>query len=315
MRALITGLEGFVGRHLARHLIQEGREVFGTTERSRLAAGWPADLASVGAHRCDVTNLSDVETVMSLVKPDEVYHLAGVSHVPASWDDPEVTLRVNLLGTLHVLDAARDIVPKARVLVVSSGDVYGSVAAHGSPTEDGPAAPASPYAVSKLAADQLAATYAARYRQHIVRMRPYLHTGPGQLPPFVFPSFARRIARAERGLEEPRLLVGNLAIERDVSDVRDIVRAYQLALAKAEPGACFNVGRGETVRLQSVVDTLVERARVKIAVEVDPALVRPEEARASRCDASRLRETTGWKPEIPFEQTLADLLDYWREQP
>lgn len=313
MKCLITGLEGFVGRHLARHLLAEGHEVWGTTERSRLVDDWPADL-QVGTHRCDVTNSSDVETVMGLVQPDQIYHLAGMSHVPASWDEPERTMRVNLLGTLHVLDAARAAVPAARVLIVSTGDVYGPVGADRAPDEDSPTFPASPYAVSKLAADHLAATYHLRHGQHVVRMRPYSHTGPGQSPPFVFPSFARQVARAERGLEEPRLLVGNLAIERDVCDVRDVVRAYRLALTRGEPGACYNVGRGETLPLSAAVDFLVKRARVPIAVEVDPALVRPEEPRAYRCDASRLRARVGWRPEIPFERTLADLLDHWRER-
>lgn len=313
MRSLITGLEGFVGRHLARLLATQGREVFGTTERSRLGDDWPRDLPVV-SHRCDVTNKSDVETVISLVQPDEIYHLAGVSHVGSSWEEPELTFRVNLLGTLHVLDTARAVVPQARVLIVSTGDVYGPASATAAPTEDGPTCPTSPYAVSKLAADQLAATYHMRHGQHVVRMRPSIHTGPGQKPPFVFPSFARQVARAEKGLEEPRLVVGNLAIERDVTDVRDMVRAYFLALTQGEPGACYNVGAGELVRLQSAVDYLVKHARVPITVVVDPALVRPEEPRASRCDATRLRARTSWKPEIPFEQTLADLLDHWRER-
>ena len=313
MKSLITGVEGFVGRHLARHLVSLGREVWGTSERTRLVADWQADL-KIATHRCDVTNASDVETVMGLVQPDEIYHLAGISHVPASWDEPERVLRTNLLGTLHVLDAARAAVPKARVLIVSSGDVYGPVMEDRAPTEDAPAFPATPYAVSKLAADLLGMTYHLRHGQHVVRMRPYSHTGPGQQPPFVFPSIARRIARAEAGLEEARLPVGNLQIRRDVTDVRDVVRAYVLALTKGEAGACFNVGRGETLLLQDAVNVLVQRARVKITVEVDPALVRPEEPRATHCDASRLRRCTGWEPEIPFEKTLADLLDYWRER-
>jgi len=313
MKCLITGLEGFAGRHLARHLASLGREVWGTSVRSRIADDWPPDVP-VGTHRCDVTNRSDVETVIGLVKPDEIYHLASISHVPASWDEPERVLRTNVLGTLHVLDAARAAVPEARVLLVSSCDVYGPAMAERAPREDSPVVPATPYAVSKLAADQLAHTYFLRYRQRVVTVRPYSHTGPGQHPRFVFPGAARRIARAEAGLEEPRLVMGNLSVQRDVSDVRDTVRAYALALERGEPGACYNVGRGETVLLQEAVDQLVKRARVPITVSLDPALVRPEEPRATRCDPTRLRERTGWKPEIPFDRTLGDLLDYWRER-
>jgi GDP-4-dehydro-6-deoxy-D-mannose reductase len=313
MRALITGLEGFVGRHLARHLTALGREVWGTTEKSRPAADWPADLP-VHTNRCNVDSASDVDTVLSIVKPDEVYHLAGLTHTPESWDEPERALRTNTVGTLNVLDAVRAHVPRCRVLLVSTGDVYGHHVADRGAREDDPTFPSSPYAISKLAADQLGRAYAVHFGLHVLRARPFSHTGPGQRPPFVFPRFARGIARAEAGLEPKILTAGNLSIQRDVSDVRDVVRAYALIVEKGEPGACYNVGRGETVVLDAAVRTLIGMASVPIELRVDPALVRPNEPRAYRCDTSALRARTGWEPSIPFEQTMADLLAFWREQ-
>lgn len=313
MRSLITGLEGFVGRHLARHLLATGREVWGTTEKSRPSAGWPADL-DVHTSRCNVDSASDADTLIALVKPDEVYHLAGLSHVPVSWEEPERVFRTNTLGTLHVLDAVRQHAPGARVLIVSSGDVYGEIAEDRGARETDPTCPTSPYAISKLAADHLGRAYQLRHGLHVVRARPFSHTGPGQPPPFVFPSLARGIARAEAGLEPRVLAVGDLSIARDVSDVRDVVRGYVALVERGEPGACYNLGRGASTTLESAVHALVGMARVPIELKVDPALVRPGEPRAYRCDIALARSRTGWEPRIPFETTLSDLLAYWREE-
>jgi GDP-4-dehydro-6-deoxy-D-mannose reductase len=313
MKALITGVEGFVGRHMARHLVSQGYDVVGTTRRSRPAQDWPADLP-IATHRCDVTSVADVTTLISMIVPDEIYHLAAISWVPRSWEDPEETFRTNVGGTLHVLEAMRRHCPGARLLVVGSSDVYGR-ASHGRPHAESDATnPTSPYAVSKLAAEHLAHAYHLRYGLAVVRVRPANHTGPGQHPPFVLPAWAQHVARAEAGLARPELPVGNLRVYRDFTDVRDVVVAYHALASRADPGECFNLARGEEVLLERAAKILVAMARVPIALKVEPALVRPEDAPRTHCDARRIHEHLGWKPHVPLEKTLKDLLGYWRER-
>lgn len=299
MRALVTGGLGFVGRHLVAHLVECGDEVV-TLDRQ-------ADLS------VDITDGPAVAAALADVAPAAVYHLAGWADVGASWSDPLAVLRVNAEGTLNVLEACRR-AGVERVLSVASADVYGMVREDELPlTEASPLRPTSPYAASKVAADALAHQAFLGHGVGVVRVRPFNHLGPGQSEAFVAPALAARIARAERdGLEEIR--VGNLTARRDFTDVRDVVRAYRLLVERGEPGEVYNLCHGTDVAVQDLADSLVAMAERRVRLVPDPSLMRPVDLPVLRGDASRLRAATGWTPEIPLEQTLADLLADMRER-
>jgi GDP-4-dehydro-6-deoxy-D-mannose reductase len=299
MRAVVTGGLGFVGRHLVRHLRDAGDEVITLDRKGDLAV--------------DITDGPAVAAALAEVSPDAVYHLAGWADVGASWADPVGVLRVNAEGTLHVLRACLA-AGVQRVLAVASADVYGVVTEAELPlTEASPLRPTSPYAASKLAADAVAQQAFLGHGLGVVRVRPFNHLGPGQSEQFVAPAIAARIARAERDGADT-ISVGNLSARRDVTDVRDVVRAYRLLVAGGEPGEVYNVCSGVDVSIQALADHLVGLARRPIRLVTDPALLRPVDLPVLRGDATKLHAATGWKPEIPIEQTLADLLDDMRQR-
>jgi GDP-4-dehydro-6-deoxy-D-mannose reductase len=299
MRAVVTGGLGFVGRHLVDHLRAAGDEV--TTLDHR------------GDHAVDITDGPAVAAALADAAPDAVYHLAGWADVGASWNDPVAVLRVNAEGTLHVLRACTA-ASVGRVLAVASADVYGVVTEAELPlTESSPLRPTSPYAASKLAADALAQQAFFGHGLGVVRVRPFNHLGPGQSEQFVAPAIAARIARAERDGADT-IPVGNLSARRDVTDVRDVVRAYRLLVERGEAGEVYNVCTGEDMAVQTLADLLVGLARRPIQLVTDPALLRPVDLPVLRGDATKLRTATGWEPRIPIEQTVADLLDDMRHR-
>lgn len=297
MRAVVTGGLGFVGRHLVAHLVASGDDV--TT------------LDHSGDHAVDITDAAAVAAAIEAAAPDAVYHLAGWADVGASWSDPVRVLRVNAEGTLNVLRACEG-ASVARVLAVASADVYGIATEADLPLrETSPLRPTSPYAASKAAADALALQAFLGHGLGVIRVRPFNHLGPGQSEQFVAPALAARIARAELD-GATSIPVGNLSARRDLTDVRDVVRAYRLLLERGEPGEVYNVCSGRDVSIQALADQLVELATRPIDLTPDPALLRPVDLPVLRGDASKLRAATGWEPEIPIEQTLADLLDDMR---
>ena len=249
---------------------------------------------------------------MRRVRPARVFHLAALSSVADSWTDPGRTLSNNAGAQANLLAALVTLDPMPRVLVVGSADEYGEPRTSRPLNEDTPLRPITPYGVSKVAQDLLALQYHLSHGLPVVRVRPFNHIGPGQSPNFAVASFARQIAAIEAGRRPARLEVGNLRPKRDFTDVRDVVRAYRLALAEGRPGEVYNVGSGRPVALREVVERLLRMSRTAITVQVDARRVRAVEARASVCDARRLRRRTGWRPLIPLDQTLADTLDYWR---
>jgi GDP-4-dehydro-6-deoxy-D-mannose reductase len=255
-------------------------------------------------------DIADAEAVIATlddIAPDAVYHLAGWADVGASWSHPVEVFRANAEGTLNVLQACRQ-ADVGRILSVASADVYGVVKPHELPlTEDSPIRPTSPYAASKVAADALAQQAFLGHGLGVVRVRPFNHLGPGQSEHFVAPALAARIARAERDGQEA-IPVGNLTARRDFTDVRDVVRAYRLLIDWGEAGQVYNVCSGVDRSIQEVADALVGMAASPIKLQKDPDLLRPVDLPVLRGDPARLREATGWKPEIPLEQTLADLL-------
>jgi GDP-4-dehydro-6-deoxy-D-mannose reductase len=248
---------------------------------------------------------------MADVGPDAVYHLAALTHVGESWENPSQVLRVNVLGTAEVLAAARAERPGARVLVVSSAEVYGVVTPEHLPLgEDAPAVPASPYAASKLAAEAVALQAWRGYGQPVVVVRPFNHIGPGQSPNFFVPALTKRIVDAKRS-GASALPVGTLTTRRDFTDVRDVVVAYRLLVQEGQAGEVYNVCSGHDVAMSEVAERLLELAGAGLSLQTDPALVRPVDVPVLRGDAGKLRAATGWEPQIPLATTLADVLASW----
>jgi GDP-4-dehydro-6-deoxy-D-mannose reductase len=293
MRALITGGKGFVGQWLAAHLKDAGDEV------------------AVIDIETDVADGPAVRRVMSDVRPDAVYHLAAMTHVGESWDDPSRVLRVNVLGTAELLAAARTLSAAPRILVVSSAEVYGVVTPEQLPlAEDTPTAPASPYAASKLAAEAVALQAWRGFGQPVLVVRPFNHIGPGQSPNFFVPALAKRIVEATRS-GAGSLSVGTLTTRRDFTDVRDVVVAYRLLVEQGAPGTVYNVCSGRDVAMSEVAAQLLDLAGADLTLETDPALLRPVDVPVLRGDAGLLRASTGWEPTIPLATTLADVLSSW----
>lgn len=292
MRALVTGAGGFVGCHLVDHLAARSDDV--TTLEWRIDG-------------IDITEPDELTQAIVKAAPEAVYHLAGASDVGGSWSEPRSTFLSNALGTLNVVQACRE-AGVQRVLAVTSADVYGHVTEDELPLdEDQPLRPVSPYAASKVAADAVAHQAWLGYGLPVIRVRAFNHLGPGQSDKFVAPSLAARIARneAEGGSEVP---IGNTTPLRDITDVRDVVRAYRLLIEHGEPGAAYNVCRGEAVSVQEIADRLLGMASHPMHLVTDPALERPVDVPVLIGDNTRLTEVTGWVPTVPLEQTLADVL-------
>lgn len=263
----------------------------------------------------DLTDRSQVAAMVAEVRPHFVFHLAAQSNVQVAFKDPESTLMTNVIGQLHLLDALREHSPDARIVVVGSSEEYGLVRPEDIPIdEDTPFRPNNPYAVSKIAQDALATQYHLSYGQQTIRVRPFNHIGPGQTEHFVTAAFARQVALIEAGLQEPVIWVGNLEAERDFTDVRDTARAYVLAAAKGEPGEVYNIGSGCGYKMRWILDTLISMSDVTVEVKQDPNRMRPSDIPRLVCDPTKFRALTGWQPQIPIENTLGDILEYWRRK-
>ncbi len=307
---LVTGAEGFAGSHLLEHVVAEG---CGVVAWRRPSSPVPADLSPACARvewmAVDVLDRDDVARAMAKVRPAVVFHCAGAAQVASAWRETMSALRTNALGTHHILDAVRGTGVPTRVVVPGSALVYRPSTAP--LREDDPLEPASPYGLSKLA-QELIALDAAREGLDVVLARPFNHIGPRQQPSFAAPSFARQIALAEAGRRPPVLTVGNLDARRDVTDVRDTVRAYWLLARAGRAGRPYNICTGVAPSIGELLDRLCRLARVAVRVEVDPELFRPQDNPVLLGDPGRIRQELGWQPEISLERTLADLIDYWR---
>ena len=316
MRALITGVTGFVGSHLAEYLLARGDEVVGTARWRSQTANISHIQDQIQLVECDLRDFASVKRVLAEVKPDQVYHLAAQSFVQSSWQAPAETITTNVVGQLHLLEAMRDLNTNPPSMVACSSEEYGMVKPEETPIlETNPLRPLSPYAVSKVGQDLLAYQYHQSYGTHVIRTRAFNHDGPRRGKVFATSNFAFQVAQIEKGKAEPVLKVGNLEALRDFTDVRDIVRGYVLAVEKAEPGEVYNLCSGKAYSIQQVVDMLLEMATVKISVEQDPARMRPSDVPILLGDCSKFKAATGWATTIPFEQTMLDLLNWWRCQP
>jgi GDP-4-dehydro-6-deoxy-D-mannose reductase len=294
VKVLITGGTGFVGPYLASHCRDHGDEVV-AVDRS-------------GPEPLDITDRAAVRDAFTRLRPEVVYHLAALSHVGDSWGDPAAVFRVNNDGTAHVLEAARA-VGVGRVVVVGSAEEYGRVDPNDLPLrEDAPLRPTTPYGVSKIAASFLALQAHLAHGVEVVRVRAFSHTGPGQSDRFLVPALAGRIAAAERDYRD-EIRVGSLDPVRDLSDVRDVVRAYRLLADRGTAGEVYNVCSGSGVSVREVAEHLIAAARRPLRISVDSELVRAVEVPRLVGDATRLRTTTGWEPEIGLDETLAAVLD------
>ena len=271
--------------------------------------------AKLRMHECDLRDASSVHQVIEAVHPDRIFHLAAQSYVPASWTAPAETLMTNVLGQLNLFEAVRQTGITPRIQVAGSSEEYGLVHPEELPVkETNPLRPLSPYGVSKVGQDLLAYQYFMSYKLPIVRTRGFNHTGPRRGEVFVESNFAKQIAQIEAGLQEPVVHVGNLKAIRDYTDVRDMVRAYWLALEKGTPGEVYNICTGEACLIEEVLQELLRLSPAKVRIEPDPARMRPSDVVLLKGDNSKFVAQTGWRPQIPLKTTLKDLLEYWRER-
>jgi len=305
-RILVTGIEGFAGGHLARHLAAAGHTVIGL-HWADAQPGLPAEL-----HRGDICDFDATRSLLESTRPDGIIHLAGISSVALSESHQMATYEVNALGTLKLLEAVRQLQIKCRIVLISSADVYGRSNIGRPLNEDLPSLPLSPYALSKHMTAEAGRFYHRAFGLDVVILRPFSHTGPGQTTTFVFPKVANAIAQTERGAREPVIEMGDLQIRRDYTDVRDVVRAYLLALERCTPGETYNVTSGKPLMIKEGVDYLCSLARVPVQVKSSAAKFRPHDIPLLTGDPSKFAAATGWNPEIPFTKTLSDLLDYYR---
>lgn len=315
MRILITGITGFVGSHLAEYALKMGAEVFGTYRwRSRMD-NIEHLLGKIRLVECDLRDATSIRNALREAKPDRIFHLAAQSYVPTSWTAPADTMHINVIGTVNLFEAVRQLEIDCRILNAGSSEEYGLQFEHELPIkETNQLRPLSPYAVSKVAQDLLGWQYHRSYGMFIVRTRAFNHSGPRRPEAFVDSGFAWQIARIEMGLQEPIIYVGNLDAKRDFTDVRDIVRAYWLALEKCEPGEVYNICSGKARSIREILETLIDMAKIGVEIRFDPTRMRPSDVPVLVGDSTKFREQTGWVPEIPYEQTLLDMLDYWRSK-
>ncbi len=317
MRVLITGITGFAGSHLADLcLTKKDVEVYGIIRwRSRtenIEHAWN----ELTLLECDLRDATSTRDVIEEIKPEYIFHLAAQSFVPTSWKAPSESLITNVIGQLNIFEAIRKINLSCRVQIACSSEEYGMVHPEEVPIkESNPLRPLSPYGVSKIGQDMLGFQYYMSYRMDIVRTRGFNHTGPRRASVFVCSDFARQLVDIERGLRDPVIRVGNLEARRDFTDVRDMVRGYWLALEKGKPGAVYNICSGKSYRIRDVLDTLIGITGMDVEVRQDTERLRPSDVPLLEGDNSTFKRDTGWRPEIPFEQTLRDLIDFWRENP
>ena len=315
MRVLITGITGFAGSHLADYLLAEHPdvEIYGTWRWRSRTENIEHLEGRIQLTECDLKDATAVRQTLSDIRPERIFHLAAQSYVPASWQAPAETLNNNIISQTNIFEAMRSLDLDARIQIAGSSEEYGLVHPNEVPIkESNPLRPLSPYAVSKVAQDLLAYQYFRSYGLAAIRTRGFNHTGPRRGEVFVTSNFAKQIASIEAGLREPVIRVGNLSAQRDFTDVRDIVRAYWLALEKGKPGEVYNLASGRSVTIAELLDMLLELSDAKVEVEVDPDRLRPSDVEILLGDYSKFRDDTGWQPEIPLTQTVEDLLNHWR---
>lgn len=311
-KALISGIAGFAGSHLAEYLLSKGFLVFGIVNPKHPTKNIDHIRKRLNLFDYNLLDYQNVKKVISQVNPDYVFHLAAFSSPVLSFQNPRESLEINIFGQLNLLEALVAVGSKAKILIVGSADEYGRIAPEYLPAkEQTPLNPISPYAVSKVAQDLLGFQYFLHHHLHIVRVRPFNHIGPRQSASFAIPSFAAQIAELEKK-GAGQILVGNLDIWRDFTDVRDMVRAYLLAVSKGKPGEVYNIGSGKPVKIADILRMLISLSSVKIKIKKDKRRIRSVDIKKIYCDSFKFRKQTGWQPKIPILTTLSDTIDYER---
>lgn len=311
MKALIIGAAGFVGSYLIHHLKNDLNWEVLATKMPQETIG----IDDIAIYDLDILDKESIQRLLRELRPDAVLHLAAQSSVGVSWKNPDLTIDVNIKGSIHVLDSIRTLDYTPRVLLIGSGEEYGHILPTETPiSEDTVLRPGNIYAATKACQNMLGKIYADAYQMDIVSVRAFNHIGPNQTPIFVVADFCKQVAEIEAGLIPPVIHVGNLSAARDFSDVRDVVRAYGLLLQKGKSGETYNVGSGHAITIEEILRKILLHSKITIQVEVDEEKLRPVDVPIIEADISKLQACTGWKPEITLDQTIIDVLAYWRNK-
>ena len=317
MNVLITGITGFAGSHLADYILENhpDAQVYGMVRwRSRMENIVHIE-DRIHLIEGDLKDMASLKRCLAKAQPDRIFHLAAQSFVPTSWNCPAETFAINAVGQINLFEAVLSLGISPKIQIAGSSEEYGLVNSNEVPMkETNPLRPLSPYAVSKVAQDLLGWQYFKSYGMKIVRTRGFNHTGPRRGNVFICSNFAKQIVEIEKKKREPIMHVGNLEAKRDFTDVRDMVFAYWLSLEKGELGEVYNLGRGKTYSIQEILDMLLAISGAVVKIEVDQDRLRPSDVPVLLSDSSKFKKLTGWEPQIPFNQSLQDLLEYWRER-
>lgn len=307
-KGLVIGAAGFVGKYLIKEINANKIDVYATKlphER----------LENIEAKIYDL-DIMDKEAIIALfleIQPDYIFHLAAQSSVGLAWKNPTLTVDVNIKGSINVMDAVRELFYKPRVLLIGSGEEYGHIQPGETPiAETNLLRPGNIYAATKACQNMIGNIYSKAYDMELMMVRAFNHIGPEQAPMFVVSDFCKQVAEIEKGMREPVMMVGNLAAKRDFTDVRDVVKAYVSLVQKGEPGETYNVGSGNAQEIRQVLDLIISLSDKEIRVEIDPNKIRPVDVPIIEADITKINRLTGWKPEIPLEQTIQETLNYWR---
>ena len=315
MRILITGLSGFAGKHLIEYLSLEGNHDFYGVDLQNCSQELTIGDSSLVEEKADLTDRSEVDRIIKKIKPDQVYHLAAQSSVKRSWEEPVGTLKTNIFSGVNLLESIRILSPGTSMLVVCTAEIYGEITEGDAIKESYRIYPENPYAVSKAAIDFLASMYHKAYGLKIMITRSFNHIGPGQSEGFVCSDFARQIALIETGKQDPVIMVGNLDSSRDFLDVRDVAKAYWHIMNEGKPGRAYNVCSGNPVKISSLLEMLISLStREDIEIKLDKDKFRPIDIPTVFGDNSRLTAETEWQPQYTLEDSLGDILDWWREK-
>lgn len=310
-KALVIGGGGFVGSYLVNHLQRDLGMAVAVTKTAKETL----TLKDAAVYDLDILEPAQIREVLGEVAPDYILHLAAQSSVAVSWKNPGLTIDVNIKGSVNVLDAVRTAVHPARVLLIGSGEEYGHIRAGECPIrEENALRPGNIYAATKSCQNMIGAIYAAAYDMDVLMVRAFNHIGPNQAPMFVVADFCKQVVEIERGLREPVLYVGNLSAKRDFTDVRDVVRAYGLLVTQGKRGETYNVGTGQALPIEEILNRILALTDCGIEVRVDPAKLRPVDVPIIEPDIGKIYDCVGWKPQISLDQTLRETLDYWRNQ-
>ena len=316
-KVLITGITGFVGSHLADYVVDsnEGHRVYGLCRWRSPRDNLAGCIDKINLVEADVLDLGCLVRHFEAIRPDIIFHLAAQSYVLSSFNAPVHTISTNIIGTTNLLEAIRIAEIDPVVHICSSSEVYGQVTKHDVPIKETcPLRPASPYAVSKVGEDMVALQYWLSYKIKTIRTRMFTHTGPRRGDVFAMSAFAKQIAAAELNLLPPVIKVGNLDSVRTFCDVRDAVRAYWLLVSKCEPGDVYNIGGNRTMTIRNALALLMSYSKTRCKIKVDPRLIRPSDVTLQIPSTDKFSALTGWKPRIPLEKTLHDILEHWRKE-